>query len=440
MAKAGRRVDVAVVGGGLAGLTAAALLARAGRRVVLCEAAGSVGGRARTFIEDGFHFNLGPHALYSGGRAAAVLRDLGVSYRGAPPPLSGALALHQGRLRTFPAGIVSLLTTGLLRPVDKLEAGRFLGSISGLDTTRLRHLTVAEWAAATFRSQDVRELVCAVIRVATYNDAPHLQSAGAALDQLRLALRGVLYLDGGWQSLVDGLRAVCDTLGVERLEGTRVDAIQWDGRMRGLSTANGTIIEAEAAVLAVAPREADRLTRRGGSRPLAHLVTGLVPVRAACLDVALRRLPQPRYVLAYGIDRPLYFAVHSAVARLTGGDGAMIHIVRYGGAEPAVSDAVHAELLGLLDQVQPGWRDVIVHARFLPNMTVSHAVVQPDRSPHIARPAPSVAGVPGLYIAGDWVQSRGMLADAALDSASRAAEQILAGDSHPAMTSLPLVS
>ena len=440
MAKAERQADVAVVGGGLAGLTAAALLARAGRRVVLCEAGASVGGRARTFIEDGFHFNIGPHALYTEGRAAAVLRNLGVSYRGASPPLSGALALKQGRLRTFPAGIVSLLTTGLLSPADKLEAGRFLGSISGVDTTQLRHLTVAEWATATFRSQDVRALVCAVIRVATYSDAPHLQSAGAALGQLRLALRGVLYLDGGWQSLVDGLRVACDKLGVQRLERTRVDAVQWGVGVRGVSTANGTIIEAPAVVLAVTPREADRLTRQGGSRPLADLVTGLVPVRAACLDVALRRLPRPRYVLAYGIDRPLYFAVHSAVARLTGGDGAMLHVVRYGGAEPAVSDAVRVELLGLLDQLQPGWRDVIVHARFLPNMTVSHAVVGPDRPPHIARPQPTVSGVPGLYIAGDWVESRGMLADAALDSARRAAEEILAGDSQPAMTSLPLVS
>ena len=42
------QVDVAVVGGGLAGLAAAATAARAGRSVVLFEGAPTLGGRART--------------------------------------------------------------------------------------------------------------------------------------------------------------------------------------------------------------------------------------------------------------------------------------------------------------------------------------------------------------------------------------------------------
>jgi len=75
-----------VVGGGLAGLTAAATLARDGRRVVVIEGASQLGGRARTRHHDGFDLNLGPHALYIGGGASAVLRDLGV---GAP---AGVLA------------------------------------------------------------------------------------------------------------------------------------------------------------------------------------------------------------------------------------------------------------------------------------------------------------------------------------------------------------
>ena len=36
---------------------------------------------------------------------------------------------------------------------------------------------------------------------------PERMSAGAAIDQLKLALTGnVWYIDGGWQTLVDGLR------------------------------------------------------------------------------------------------------------------------------------------------------------------------------------------------------------------------------------------
>ena len=42
--------------------------------------------RLRPRVErEGYHLNQGPHALYLGGPAEAVLRELGVDYSGAPP-------------------------------------------------------------------------------------------------------------------------------------------------------------------------------------------------------------------------------------------------------------------------------------------------------------------------------------------------------------------
>ena len=52
------RTDAVIVGGGLAGLTVAALLARAGRSVTLFEKASHLGGRAITTDQYGFLFNL----------------------------------------------------------------------------------------------------------------------------------------------------------------------------------------------------------------------------------------------------------------------------------------------------------------------------------------------------------------------------------------------
>src|SRR2546428_13092490 len=105
--------EVTVIGGGVAGLAAATFLARDGRRVRLFEQAHSLGGRAQTKQQDGFYLNIGPHALYRGGRGVEVLRELGVEPRGRVPSVSGAFAIQGGHKHTFSAGTVSLLSTSL---------------------------------------------------------------------------------------------------------------------------------------------------------------------------------------------------------------------------------------------------------------------------------------------------------------------------------------
>ena len=121
---------------------------------------------------------------------------------------------------------------------------------------------------------------------------------------------------------------------------------------------------------------------------------------------------------ALGIDRPLYYSVHSAYAQLTPSGGALIHVAKYGGDSKA-----EPELEALLDEMQPGWRELVVHCRFLPSMVVSNALMPPAPA---TRPAP-ITPIRGLYLAGDWVGDTGLLSDAALASASQAAKAILAG-------------
>ena len=67
---------------------------------------------------------------------------------------------------------------------------------------------MGEWVRNHANSQRVVEYLQAVVRVATYAaDQEHL-SAAQALEQIRSAFtQGVLYMDGGWQTLVDGLAA-----------------------------------------------------------------------------------------------------------------------------------------------------------------------------------------------------------------------------------------
>jgi phytoene dehydrogenase-like protein len=70
--------DVVVVGGGMAGLTAAAYLCRAGRKVLLCEKEAKVGGLVNTFSHQGFIFDGGIRALENSGIVMPMLRQLGI--------------------------------------------------------------------------------------------------------------------------------------------------------------------------------------------------------------------------------------------------------------------------------------------------------------------------------------------------------------------------
>ena len=422
--------DVAVVGGGVAGLAAAALIARHGRTVRLFEQSHALGGRAQTKQCDGFYLNLGPHALYRGGRGIEVLRELGIEPRGRVPSVSGGFAVRDGVKHTFPAGTISLLTTSLFGLPAKLEAARLLASIGRIDGTLLMGTSVREWLDKTLSHNEVKEFVQAAFRVATYTNAPDLMSAGAAIEQLKKAFAtGVLYLDGGWQTLVEGLRLAAERAGVLIETGGKVEAVTRDaaGAVAGLRLADGRLIEASTVVIASSPTAATRLVENAEHTALGRWADQAIPARAACLDVALSRLPRPKATFALGIDRPLYLSVHSASARLAPEGGALIQTAKYRPPyDPDSAETVERELETLLDLVQPGWREVVVHRRFLPDMIVMNAMPAAGADGTRGRPSPEVEDVRGLYIAGDWVGAGGLLVDASLASAKRAAEMISA--------------
>lgn len=97
-----------VIGGGLAGLTAASFLAKAGSEVTLIEKSQTFGGRAITTTKNGVHFNLGPHALYRSGQAFKILNELGIEISGGIPKVGGTLAIDGGRKHKLPGEALSL--------------------------------------------------------------------------------------------------------------------------------------------------------------------------------------------------------------------------------------------------------------------------------------------------------------------------------------------
>jgi phytoene dehydrogenase-like protein len=72
------KYDVIVVGGGIAGLTSAAFLSKAGRSVLLCEKENICGGLMNTFERDGFFFDGGIRATENSGVLFPMVKKLGL--------------------------------------------------------------------------------------------------------------------------------------------------------------------------------------------------------------------------------------------------------------------------------------------------------------------------------------------------------------------------
>eukprot|EP01026_Neomeris_dumetosa_P002649 TRINITY_DN107153_c0_g2_i2.p1 TRINITY_DN107153_c0_g2~~TRINITY_DN107153_c0_g2_i2.p1 ORF type:complete len:562 (+),score=64.71 TRINITY_DN107153_c0_g2_i2:66-1751(+) len=66
-----QEVDVVVIGSGVGGLSCAALLAKYGVNVCVCESHSIAGGAAHAWVRDGYHFESGP-SLYSGMNSRGV--------------------------------------------------------------------------------------------------------------------------------------------------------------------------------------------------------------------------------------------------------------------------------------------------------------------------------------------------------------------------------
>ena len=77
-----------VVGGGIAGLTAAAYLTRAGQKVLLTEKNKELGGLVNSFERNGFHFEAGVRALEDAGIIWPMLKELNIQLEVVKSPVS----------------------------------------------------------------------------------------------------------------------------------------------------------------------------------------------------------------------------------------------------------------------------------------------------------------------------------------------------------------
>jgi phytoene dehydrogenase-like protein len=200
---------IAVVGGGVAGLTAAITAAEGGAPVRLLEAHEALGGRARS-MGGAYKANFGPHVIYKDGPLWDWLmeRELLPPYAG--PPLAGIRFRWQGAIRrTPPLGTVPavLRLRGREAPVDQ----DFRGWVASHADERTAAMLSAAAGVYTF-----------------HHDPGELSAAFVWSHSVRVLLSPpptARYLLGGWGVLIGVLEGRARRLGVEIETGHSVDAL-----------------------------------------------------------------------------------------------------------------------------------------------------------------------------------------------------------------------
>jgi len=259
-----------VIGGGIAGLATAGLLAREGHEVRVLERGPRVGGRAGTIEQDGFRFDTGPswylmprvfdHFFALMGTSTEEQLDLRLLDPGyavfREPSRDGAVpepvVIPQGanrvraafetiergsgeRLRSYLASAAHatdlaeryFLYNPFTRPTS-LAAGEVLrgaGELTGLLTTSLE-----QYIARRFDSPVLRQILGypAVFLGTTPAAAPAMYHLMSALD----LEQGVQYPQGGFWGLVERIAALASDAGVDIVTGAEVTGIHTTGHGR----------------------------------------------------------------------------------------------------------------------------------------------------------------------------------------------------------------
>jgi phytoene dehydrogenase-like protein len=372
--------EITVVGGGLAGLTAAIACAEEGSKVRLFEAHETLGGRARSDSAP-YKTNFGPHALYSDGPfwRWCRQRDLLPSY--ARPTLSGVRMRWQGALRrTPPLGVIPnvLRLRGREAPVE---------------------LDFRSWVV---KHSDARTaaLLSNAAGVYTFHHDPGELSAAFVWERTVRALLGPLpvarFPIGGWSALVGTLERRARELGVAIETSSRVEALP-----------EPPVIVATELAQARALLGDDRMSWPSG--------------RTLCLDLALRRRRGDPYVVA-DLDEAGWIERFTALDRTLAPAGEELFQAQMPLRPGESAEQGESRLARLLDislvdrRERETWRrrqvmDARTGALDLPGSTW--------------RDRPAVDRGDGVFLAGDMVAAPGLLAEVSWASAIEAARLAL---------------
>lgn len=257
-------VDVAVVGAGMSGLTAASELSRAGLSVRVLESCPRVGGRTTSFRYEGYTVDTGAEQISPSGYRATweLLSRLGMGEADVPR-IDGSVAMWRGgRARSGVAEARAMLTGAGLSPPARLDLARFQTwaqrrrdrfDTDHPERTPLGGATLAEFTSRYH--QDLHDYLFQPVSGTFFGWDPD-RSAAAAMISLMLEVGDA----SRWRTYRDGMdtaaRLLAENLDV--VTGQQVHQVVATGSSARLSTGSDTVT-ARAVLLCVPAPVAARL-------------------------------------------------------------------------------------------------------------------------------------------------------------------------------------
>jgi phytoene dehydrogenase-like protein len=230
------KVDVAVIGAGAAGLTAAALLAKEGRKVAVVEASRWLGGRGMAIPDEGFKLNLGGHLLEdSGSGITKVFEHVGKKLEHGT--VSGDMPVWDHERERW--GSIRDRYSGDKSELKKVIAALGETPYEALDDWDDRPLR--EWMLQHTRDQGVIDLweFLSVLECMTDNWYDHSASDNLYVRKMHYAearMAGYSFWPKqGWDGLFQDLHDAVVEQGGEVMLGTPVETVLIeDGAVKGL--------------------------------------------------------------------------------------------------------------------------------------------------------------------------------------------------------------
>jgi phytoene dehydrogenase-like protein len=372
------RCDVVVVGAGLAGLTAADQLTRAGLEVVVVESSDGVGGRVRTDRVDGFLLDRGFQVLNTGYPAARRILDLdALDFR----EFSRATLLHiEGRRVRIgdPRRELLALPRAITAPIGGLGskaalaayAGTTVALPSGWVKSRRDLPAIQHWARHGLYGPVVDRLLQPFFSGVLLEE--ELTTSSRFIDlMLRMFARGSSVVPaGGMQQIAEQLASRLPAGSVHlQLPALRAEA-------REVATDAGTVTS-RAVVVATDVDSADELVGGGLERPEWKGVTTFYHA------AALAPLDEPILLLDTD-DSPVNntVVITAAAPSYSPDHGALVATsLVHDGRPPWDEAAVRSRLAVLYDIATSEWEHVSTYdiPRALPAMPAPHNFRKPVR-------------------------------------------------------------